>query len=194
MEEEKSIKKGGKRDEPTDGELEFIYERFVNKDTDEQVIRELNDEGFLLLRSKGFIKRRRREFDIAKKVLAKQAEGAYDTNPLERRKRHWTRLADRAQEFLDKLKTYFPYVDDYMLAEIAIDDEDYDLATLTEDSRSIYLLSHLKTDIPEIRNLESWSDLKINDIPKLLPVLGLRAESQQFVGTCEVCEDWVLDG
>ncbi len=191
MDKEKSNKKSGKRAEPTSEELEFIYERFANKDSDNQVLEALIDEGFPLLRSIGFIKKRRREFNTAKKVIAKQAEGAYDTDSMERQKRHWARLAERAQELLDYLKTYFPYTNDYLIVEIQISNDDFEGINLVDDFRTQCLLSHMKAELPEIENLKSWPELRISDISdSLLKALGLRAEKQQFEGKCEVCKDW----
>jgi len=51
-----------------------------------QIIDELIEGGFPV-RSGGFIKRRKKEFDAAKKVIGMQAEGAFDTDEIERRKK-----------------------------------------------------------------------------------------------------------
>jgi hypothetical protein len=190
MEGEKPNQKSGKRPEPTAEELEFIFERFATKDPPEEVLEALDSEGFPLRRGIRFIKKREEEFKIAKKVIAKQAEGAYDTARIERRKRHWARLAERSQELLDKLKTFFPFTYDYMLVDAVTDNDDFEFATLLEDFRSYCLLSHIKAELPELENLKSWPELKINDIRQLFSILGLRAENQQFIGKCEVCKDW----
>jgi len=190
MNKEKPDKKRGKRAEPTSEELEFIYERLPVK-SDKDIIDDMQDETTFPPRGIGFIKRRRKEFNVLKMVSAKRAEGAYDTDRIERQKRHWTRLAERAQELLDELKTFFPYTKDYTIADaITSNDDDYEFATLLEDFRSYCLLSHIKAELSEFENLKSWPELKISDIPLLISTLGLRAENQQFVGKCGVCEDW----
>lgn len=191
MKSEKPIRKSGKGAEPTSEELEFIFERFASKDSDNEVLEALDSEGFPLRRSIGFIKKRRKEFEIAKKIIAKQAEGAYDIDAIERQKRHWTRLAEKAQELLDHLKSYFPFIEDYTIAEIAVNNDDFECINLMTDYRTKCLLSHMKAELPELEELKTWDDLKISDInDRLLDTLGLRAENQQFVGICEVCKDW----
>ena len=57
----------GKKAEPTEEELEFIYS-CLERLSDREVLEEMQDTEFPL-RSLGFIKRRRREFRAAKRVL-----------------------------------------------------------------------------------------------------------------------------
>jgi len=182
-------KRGGKKEEPKSGELEFIHECFARGLSNSETLDEMQDEVFPL-RELPFIARRRKEFDAVKKVLDKRHEGAYDTDIFKRKKTHWDRLAQRAQEFSDRLKAFFPYTDDYILADAVIENDDYELGTLLDDFRSFCLFSHLKTELTALKNLKSLSELKINDIPQILSTLGLQAEKQQFVGKCEVCKDW----
>ncbi len=189
METKKPQRKVGKRAEPTSEELEFIYSCFARKLSDGETLEEMKDEPFEL-RSRGFIKRARKQYDAAKKALEMKSEGIYDVDERERHKRHQVRLADRSQEILAKLKTFFPYTDDRLLADVVIDDNDYEFGTLMEDFRSACLLSHLKSESPALVNFDSWATMKISDIPTLLKLLGLCAETQEFRGTCEVCNDW----
>ena len=57
----------GEKAEPTAEELEFIYSHLM-KLSDQEVLEEMQDTEFPV-RSLGFIKRRRREFNVARKVL-----------------------------------------------------------------------------------------------------------------------------
>ncbi|MFC1955553.1 hypothetical protein ACFLWZ_03330 [Chloroflexota bacterium] len=58
----------GKKAEPTSEELEFIHS-LLGRLSDAEVLEEMQDTEFPV-RSSGFIKRRRREYNAAKKVLA----------------------------------------------------------------------------------------------------------------------------
>ena len=62
----------GKQSEPTAEELEFIYSR-IQRMSDKAILDEMQDADFPL-RSVGFIKRRRREFNAAKRVLETDVE------------------------------------------------------------------------------------------------------------------------
>jgi hypothetical protein len=189
MDENNSKKKVGKKAEPTSEELEFIYKCFTRKLSNSEVLEEMKSEEFEF-RTTGFIKRTRRQYDAAKKVIEKKLEGSYDKDP-ERFKRHWRRLSERAQELLDTLKTFSPYQESCTSTDFAVDYGDFDLDSLLTDFRSECLLSHIKAEMPELNDLSEWGDLIIDRINnKLLRVLGHWAEQKQFPGKCEVCKKW----
>jgi len=91
-------KKVGKAAEPTAEELEFIYEH-LERLSDSEVLEEMQDTEFPV-RTKGFIKRRRREFAAAKRVLQEQLQK--ETNPVvaKRREDHFDHLAGIAKAIL----------------------------------------------------------------------------------------------
>ena len=78
--------KGGKKAEPTFEELVFIYERM--RMSDGAILEEMQEEEDLPLRSVGFIKRRRKEFGAAKKVLGEDVRPESDLLVAEARKNH----------------------------------------------------------------------------------------------------------
>jgi len=189
MDEKILKKKVGKKAEPTSEELEFIYECFTRKLSTSEVLEEMKSEDFEF-RTTGFIKRTRRQYDAAKKVIEKKLEGSYDKDP-ERLKRHWGRLSERAQELINNLKLFSPYLESCTLTEFAVDNKDFDLDSLLTDFRSDCLLAHIKAEMPELNDLSEWGDLIIDRINnKLLRVLGHWAEQKQFLGKCEVCKNW----
>lgn len=71
---QKSGKLKGKKAEPLTAELEFIYRLIGKGATDEEILEEMQDEEFLPLRKAGSIKRRRREYNAAKKVFEEKGE------------------------------------------------------------------------------------------------------------------------
>jgi len=81
----------GKKAEPTIEELEFIYSQLARL-SDQEVLEELEDTEFPP-RSLGFLKRRRREFNAAKKVLQVQLAKEIDPLAAKRRQEHFTKLA-----------------------------------------------------------------------------------------------------
>ena len=186
----KKSEKPGKGLEAFYQELEFIYKR-IEKEPMSQIIDELIDGGFPV-RSEGFIKRRKKEFTAAKKVIGMQTEGAFDTDDIERRKRHRVRLSDRAQELLMELQEFFPYTNPDTLEDYVYATDDFSFANLITDFRSQNLFDHLKSEIPEFKNLKEWKELKINSIQSsgLLDVLGRVAEQQQIKHKCDTCKDW----
>jgi hypothetical protein len=62
--------------EPTAEELEFIYSR-LEKLSDQEVLENMRGEP-CLLRKSGFMKRRQKEFNAAKKVLQEQLKREID--------------------------------------------------------------------------------------------------------------------
>jgi hypothetical protein len=189
MTDEKQRKTSGKAAEPTIEELEFIYER-LPKESNKEIVDDMNDETNFPRRTVAFIERRRKEYKVAKDIIGKRTEGAFDTDIVESRKRHRNRLAERAQELLNELKRFSPYTDEIMLADVVIENDDFSLGTLLDDFRSCCLFSHLQAEIPTLNSHESWSELKISEIAPLISVLGRMAEDQQYIGKCKVCKDW----
>ena len=84
----------GKKAEPTAEELEFIYSRLGTL-SDQEVLEEMQSEEFPV-RSVGFIKRRRREYNAAKRVLQTQIQKEVDPIISKDRAEHFEHLAEIA--------------------------------------------------------------------------------------------------
>ena len=192
MNEKESLKKGGKKSEPTSEELEFIYER-LSQLSDRELREEMEDSTLFPHRSLGFIKRRRVEFSVAQRVIARRVEGAFDVDPIERRKKHWNRLSERAEEFASVLRSIRQSTlnTGKTIFEAGIDDDNKEILKSLDDFRTKCLLSHLQVEMPQLQILTNWDDLRVKDITEqLLVTLSLKAEQAMFRGTCEVCRDW----
>ena len=191
MTEQKNKKKSGKRAEPIRQELEFIYER-LPKLSDKAIVDDIRGETSFPERSIGFIKRRRREYEVAEKVIMQRNEGAHDIDVVKHQKKHWERLADRSQEILDHLKTYSPYVDNSPIIEYLVEEKDFAIISLLSDYRSNCLLTHLRNEHSQFSTLPSWGDLVIRNIGDwdLIRILGSKAEKGVFAGKCDACKDW----
>lgn len=59
----------GKKAEPSVEELEFIYDLLARGFSDQEVLEEMQGREEFLLRTAGFIKRRRREYNVAKRIF-----------------------------------------------------------------------------------------------------------------------------
>ena len=186
-------RRGGKKEEPSYEELEFIFERILKGLSDSEILVDMQNEPFLL-RKPGFIKRRRKEFDVAKRVIALKATGAYDTDIVERKKKHMKRLSEKTEEFiigLKKLSRTAPG-SPYSLLEMGVENDDFELLELLNDFHVKWMFFHMKDEIPALKVLSSWDDLKVKDITQeLLGKLSFRVERGGFTGKCEVCKDWI---
>jgi len=183
---------GGKKEEPSYEELEFIQESILQGLSDNEILVDMQKQPFLL-RTAGFIKRRRKELDVAKKVIAKKAQGAYDTDTIERKKKHRDKLSEMTGIFVKALGEIHQATlgANYSLLEMGIENDDFRLLELLNDFHVKWMFSHMQADIPALENLVGWEDLKVKDITQeLLRALSLRAERRDFQGKCEVCKDW----
>lgn len=188
MDIERPAKKLGKRAEPTPEELEFIYECFQKNLSNEEVLEELNSEGFPLSRSLGFIKRRRREFNAAKKVIGEQAKKEFDPILIERRKEHWDELSKLAALLLSFWEEYFDKrVDNKGLITIASQFKQID------DFLASFLLDHLQAEFTQdFSAITDWTDLiKIDSGQGIVSRLALVARRKTFKGTCQVCREYI---
>jgi len=111
---QKSGKLKGKKAEPLPEELEFIYSLVGRGFTDTEILEEMQSEEVFLLRTAGFIKRRRREYNAAKKVLKEKppigvqaAEGLPAGKYLidHYQKLHNQKLHKVLERFYDQLRT-----------------------------------------------------------------------------------------
>ena len=118
------------------------------------------------------------------------------TNPdtlNEELKKHKVRLASIAEELADSLKPYWPYIwlTDQTIAEVAVKNDDRTLVSVLKSLEAVWLFTHMKEELPILKNISSWGDLKVNDITDdLVYSLSFRAARKDFQGKCEVCKDW----
>lgn len=184
MNKEKSSKVG-KSWEPTPAELEFIYSR-LDRMPISDILEELAASGFPV-RSRGFIKHRIREFNVAKKVLGEQIKKEFDPVLVERRKEHWDELSSLTElllsfwnEYLARRQNYHGYIiTESQLAGI----DNYTAACL---------LDHLKAGFPEeFDNLEDWTDMLKKDHSGVAYGLALTSKRKTFKGKCIICCEWV---
>lgn len=101
-------KKVGKAAEPSAEELEFIYS-LLDKRSDSEILDEMQEKGFPL-RSVGFIKRRRKEFNAAGRVLEEQLKREVDPIVTKLKEDHFAYMADIA---LALLTTTHSYLDNF---------------------------------------------------------------------------------
>ena len=118
------------------------------------------------------------------------------TNPdtlNEELKKHKARLASIAEELADSLKPYWPYIwlTDQTIAEVAVENDDRTLVSVLKSLEAAWLFTHVKEELPILKNISTWGDLKVNDITDdLVHTLSLRAARKDFRGKCEVCKHY----
>ena len=207
----------GKKAEPTIEELEFIHKCFL-KLSDQEILEEMQDTEFPL-RSLGFIKRRRREFNAAKKVLQIQLEREIDPIIVKRKDEHFAELASIAKLLLandldtiarssNSSKQKEPRQAEYIVTSRSNFDDDYKLTkeqisvqlqqnlkfVIHEYTRwflNICFLPHLEAELPEEIELEGFWVGVIEEKPyELINSLRVLAARKIFKGTCPVCKDW----
>ena len=104
---------------------------------------------------------------------------------------HLEELANAARKLADNLKPYLiemsGHLDDYVIGN----EKEQDFKEqLLADSPTKWLLSHMKTELPQLRTLNSWLEIPTKYIDdQLLERLYLRASQKYFPGECEECEN-----
>ncbi len=190
----------GKRAEPTVEELEFIYER-LPKLSDQEILEEMQDEEFPL-RSLGFFKRRRREFNAAKKVLQIQLEKEIDPIVTKRKEEHFNYLAEIVSSIIPEKTTIIETVGSEYVVTVANGKQTKltheQLASsvkgfLEEAAKKYghrdvykYLLPHLEAEIAETEGKELDTFIKENPL-KLYETLRFLADKRIFKGECPIC-------
>ena len=181
---EKEFKRGGKKQEPTREELEFIYEHLSSR-SNKDIVDDIDDETTFPPRSIGFIKRRRKEFEVAQQVIRKQFGKSLDPVQIELRKEHWVELATMARELERALRGARKYE---LVRGEKIDEgrlRDWDQFMLE------CLLAHVRFEKLPLNHLNSWYDVELTDVTdELLKILLVRAANKDFKGKCEVCKSW----
>jgi hypothetical protein len=135
-------------------------------------------------RSLGFIKRRRKEFSIAKRVLLGKLDEKY--------KNHMVLLSNTTDELVKILMPMWPFVGDETLEFVVGESEDWEeTARILISPETKWLFSHVKKEIPKLRTTDNWIHLKISDFSEeMIDKLREYSERKEFPGKCEVCRDW----
>lgn len=191
----------GKKAEPTIEELEFIYSH-LKKLSDEEVLEEMQDTEFPV-RSKGFIKRRRREFNTAKKVLETDLKKELDPIIIKRKEQHNDELAKIANSFLEGDLARIPY-------DATDKNQEYELDTgesltrkelIARLSNNVFracdkykryrvmdlLAAHLESEYLSGNDLFAFIEARPVEFVNIIRTLAAR---KTFKGTCPVCKEW----
>jgi hypothetical protein len=203
----------GKKAEPTVEELEFIYER-LPKLSDQEVLEEMQDTEFPR-RSLGFIKRRRREFNTAKRVLQLQLEKEVNPTIVKRREEHFIELADIVKSLLanglesvscpawtanrsGEVKYLLPNANadsgyDELTKEQLTSHLNSNMATILKEKDWFFrycFIPHLKSELPGELKTKLFYQIIEEQPYELIEILRLLAARKTFKGTCPVCENW----
>ena len=203
----------GKKAEPTVEELEFIYER-LPKLSDQEVLEEMQDTEFPR-RSPGFIKRRRREFNTARKVLQVQLEKEVNPTIVKRREEHFGDLADIAKSLLangldsgscpgwtaatpSQVKYLLPSENaasgyDELTKEQLASRLNSNIASVLKEKDWFFrkcFIPHLRSELPQELKTKLFFKVVEEQPYELIEILRLLAARRTFKGTCPVCEDW----
>lgn len=204
----------GKKAEPTVEELEFIYER-LPKLSDQEVLEEMQDTEFPR-RSPGFIKRRRREFNTARKVLQVQLEKEVNPTIVKRREEHFVELTDIAKSLLAnglesvscpgwtthqsrQVKYLLPNENtasqyDELTKEELTNRLDSNMAAIHRERDWFFrtcFVPHLKSELSEELSTKLFFKVVEEQPYELIEILRVLASKGIFKGTCPVCEDWL---
>ena len=108
--------------------------------------------------------------------------------------KHRNELAEAAKRLRNNLLPYFLYDWDISLIEAVVENEDADsdiVQQLQFDDATRYLFSHMKEEVTQLKDIDSWEAMKIGDITLgFLDLLSLRSKQKDFYGKCTVCKDW----
>lgn len=210
---EKRKKLVGKKAEPTAEELEFIYAKLDNN-SDAEVLEEMENAPFEP-RSLGFIKRRRKEFGVAKKVLEQTLKKSIDPVIAKMKARHFMEMADMASVLItNELDTVIMVepekqgdkanaqkieywwgeyeerrqIDIVMMSELLNENLEA-LNHISHPYKVQCLLTHLKAEFPDAKKGSNIFSFKENPY-KFIERCRILVEGKIFIGTCPVCEDW----
>jgi hypothetical protein len=183
-----NFKNVGKKAEPTAEELEFIYQKIQEGLSDNAILADMQDESFDI-RTKGFITRRRKEFNAAKRVLEDKAKKTIDPLLVKRREQHQddlVKVIKQILKFWDKyLKGPQPVggYDGLIVTDIELDQIDHHLA--------MSLLTHLQAEVSGLERAGGWKFMLYAKPSKgLFNLLEGIKNRRTFMGTCDICEDW----
>ena len=198
--------KVGKGAEPTMEELEFIYAR-IPLLSDGEILQEMQEETqFPVRKTKGFIKRRRKEYSAAQKVLEVVVKKELDPATGRVKVKHWVDLAEAAKTMRRNIKL-IRLTDGDLIGNILSGSIDTisttglfnskHRETLTRVDRmdAENLLTHLKAEFRQFDEIYDWERQSQLDIVNkisddMLKKLDIVSHRRWFMGSCRVCEPW----
>ncbi|MFC2122621.1 hypothetical protein ACFLRP_02930, partial [Bacteroidota bacterium] len=107
---------------------------------------------------------------------------------------HIGNLVQVAKRLESNLLPYSLYDWDITLLDAVVENEEGDsdiVQQLHQDYMTKCLFYHMKEELSQLGDIDSWEEIKIKDITyTLLGRLSMRAKHKNFLGKCEVCKDW----
>jgi len=104
-------KRGNKSAEPKAEELEFIYQR-IDRLSDQEILDQMQEEDFQL-RSTGFIKRRRKEYTAAKKILENTLNQEIEPSIVKAIDNHHSEIHSLIEKWLDAFPDHWPLLQEF---------------------------------------------------------------------------------
>ena len=210
----------GRQEEPSQAELEFIFERLKQGKTPSEIAYQMADTDFPIRRPE-FISRKRKYYDAAKRVLQTDNELYEDPVISKRKGEHFQQLSDIARLIIEEFATVrenpsqtdasdkfvlkiIHQWDNYSPDEWPIEQQILSVTELNER-----FLDTLKTRIGRyfghasfeylVSHLEAEYPLmkskNIYELAKensfeLIELITLLSRRKTFRGTCEICKPW----
>jgi len=181
---EKPKRRLGKRAEPKEPELLFIFQRMWDGMDNSRILSELEGEGIFPPRELPFVMRRRREFEAARKVIESRMrqEGLHDPALLERKRIHWEAMTKAAAEIVRTWEQYESFGVESMPGVLE------NGQCSVNPMNASYLLDHLKAEHPGVfEKLKNWEAMFCTDSPQVWKMVRLASARGVFVGACDVC-------
>jgi len=109
-------------------------------------------------------------------------------------KEHEKGLVSTLQKLIENFRLAQRYgsVDGLPIEEIVVKEEDRNQLHSVESLLSRCLLSHIQLELPELRGIKDWGQLRPEDITdELLDKLSLMSYRRTFQGKCDICQGWM---
>jgi hypothetical protein len=106
---------------------------------------------------------------------------------------HYKDLSELLHKMIKSLKAAreIESSQDEMFGDILLNQEQKDGTEYMDDYLSRCLLAHIQAEAPELRDIESWLQLRAIDLSNdLLDKLSMIDLRRKFKGRCSVCKDW----
>jgi hypothetical protein len=103
---------------------------------------------------------------------------------------HVEDLSECAKKLVKILETYIGWPINYRVENILNDLKDFENLKFFENKMARGVLVHLaqSEDFPQLKQLDSWIDLKASDINEsFLALISLKAANREFKGECDIC-------
>jgi len=198
-------KKAGKGLEPTIEELEFIYAR-IPLLSDGEILQEMQEETQFPVRQTGSIKRRRKEYHAAQKVLEVAVKKELDPATARVKVKHWIDLAEAAKTIRRNINL-IRLTDGDLVGNILSGSIDTTSTTdlfgskhkeplaRVDRTNAENLLTHLRTEFRQFDEIYDWERLSqlaiVNNISNdMLKKLDTVSHRRWFMGSCRVCKPW----